>query len=447
MASLSEGRTAVSLIAIDFSKAFNRMKHTECLEALARRGASTDSIKMVSAFLYKRKMRVRVGDALSTSKLVTGGAPQGTKMGNFLFTVTIEEIERKTSMLENSIPPRIVDDRVDEDELGLRRMAREMSVGPVARFNSGITSSTPYKIRSQKDALRYDDVSGRENESIQSCYGMYEASEPKGEAEWTDKFVDDITGGQELSLERAIVHITTGRERRLIHAKHNQALYDSVVQNSTEVGMKVNGSKTQLLCINPSNSCEAFSYINCEGKRITSGDNLKILGFVFGQTPDIREHLKHIKKKYCARAWSIRHLKGANLAEEKLVKIYCSLIRPVLEYASQVFYHMLNRSQMMELERYQMRVLKIIYGDSTSYKDALEKSGLATLEARMLTLVEKFTFKTADNKRYGDWFPKHEEYDYNLRKKLVYHKEFASTERQRNGPIFSMRRILNKKGI
>ena len=102
---------------------------------------------------------------------------------------------------------------------------------------------------------------------------------------------------------------------------------------------------------------------------------------------------------------------------------------------------------MMELERYQMRVLKIIYGDSTSYKDALEKSGLATLEARMLTLVEKFTFKTADNKRYGDWFPKHEEYDYNLRKKLVYHKEFASTERQRNGPIFSMRRILNKKGI
>ena len=207
--------------------------------------------------------------------------------------------------------------------------------------------------------------------------------------------------------------------------------------------MKVNGSKTQLLCINPSNTCEAWSYINCDGKRIESGESMKILGFVFGQTPDAKEHLKFVRKKYCARAWSIRHLKGAKVPEEKLVKIYSSLIRPVIEYASQVFYHLLNKTQVGEIEQYQRRILKIIYGNSTPYNTALEKSGLKPLEERMIELVKKFTHKTAQNPRYDRWFPRHPEYTHELRKKLVYKESYAATERQRNGPIYRMRRILN----
>ena len=80
---LSEGRTAVLLVAVDFSKAFNRMNHDECLRALAEKGASTESIKMVAAFLGKRSMRMRVGSAFSSERQVTGGTPQGTKMGFF----------------------------------------------------------------------------------------------------------------------------------------------------------------------------------------------------------------------------------------------------------------------------------------------------------------------------------------------------------------------------
>ena len=47
---LEDGSSAVSLHAVDFSKAFNRMSHRVCLEELARRGASTDSLRMMAAF-------------------------------------------------------------------------------------------------------------------------------------------------------------------------------------------------------------------------------------------------------------------------------------------------------------------------------------------------------------------------------------------------------------
>ena len=94
---LEDGSSAVSLLAVDFSKAFNQMSHLVCLEELARRGASTDSIRMTAAFLDRRQMRVKVGSTLLSPHLVKGGSPQGTRLGNYLFTVTIEAIEEQRS--------------------------------------------------------------------------------------------------------------------------------------------------------------------------------------------------------------------------------------------------------------------------------------------------------------------------------------------------------------
>ena len=41
---LEEQKTAITLMSVDFSKAFNRMQHQACLKSLARRGASNQSI-------------------------------------------------------------------------------------------------------------------------------------------------------------------------------------------------------------------------------------------------------------------------------------------------------------------------------------------------------------------------------------------------------------------
>ena len=82
---LEENQSAATLMSVDFSKAFNRMKHQECLGAIARKGGSTQTILMIYHFLKGRQMHIRDGQLLSTSRNMTGGAPQGTKLGNFLF--------------------------------------------------------------------------------------------------------------------------------------------------------------------------------------------------------------------------------------------------------------------------------------------------------------------------------------------------------------------------
>ena len=113
--------TAAALLSVDFSKAFNRMNHWICLEALRNLGASTNSLAMVASFLTGRTMRFKVNGKLSTSRRVLGGSPQGTKIGNFLFIVTINEIEKKTDTIPPTVDQEIPDD--DQDCYGLRRLA------------------------------------------------------------------------------------------------------------------------------------------------------------------------------------------------------------------------------------------------------------------------------------------------------------------------------------
>ena len=108
---LEENKCAVTLMSVDFSKAFNRMQHQACLNSLARRGASNQSIRMVYSFLKGRTMLVKNGFKYSEERKVTGGSPQGTKLGNLLFCLTVEgiheqwninqEIERPMSPVQN----------------------------------------------------------------------------------------------------------------------------------------------------------------------------------------------------------------------------------------------------------------------------------------------------------------------------------------------------------
>ena len=77
---LEDPSCVVSLMSVDFSKAFNRVDHRACLDALARGGASTDSLRMVASFLRERRMRFKVNNVLLEERHVRGGSPQGTRL-------------------------------------------------------------------------------------------------------------------------------------------------------------------------------------------------------------------------------------------------------------------------------------------------------------------------------------------------------------------------------
>ena len=129
--------------------------------------------------------------------------------------------------------------------------------------------------------------------------------------------------------------------------------------------------------------------------------------------------------------------------KDNIPPVYSSTVRSVLEYASPVYGPMLNSSQSEDIEKLQRRTLKIIYEYSTSYRRALEISGLTTLEDRRQETLKKFTFKCASNPLYDRWFPVHQPYRHELRNQKKYVEKHANTDCLYKSPIYTMRHLLN----
>ena len=451
---LDSGRSAVSLMSIDFSKAFNRLDHNVCVRALARRGASTDTIAMVGAFLDRRLMNFKVNSARSSLRPVNGGSPQGTKLGNFLFIITIEDIEAERAFGDLPPPPQINEpfrdnlaphDEHDQDDcFGLRHLAGRINA--VRRFDSGVrVASTPVKAGTTDGVLRYFDRSGRENTPIDLQHDEIDA--PWKEEEWLDKYVDDVEYGEKHFIDKCISTFTSSKEARLIHAAGCQSMFRRIETNAGHIGMRVNSSKTQLLCISPSINYEISSYFrpSDDSEEIVSQDTLKVLGFAFGRKPTVECHVKLIQSKFAARYWMIFHLKQNGVPQPDLVAIYSSIIRSTIEYAVPVYHHLLTAEQAEKIERLQKKVLRTIYGYDLSYAQALEKAGIKSLADRRREIVEKFTIKTASNPRYDKWFPLREDITYNLRSIPTYRIDKTNTERLKKNPVNRMRELLNYK--
>ena len=75
-----EGKASV-ITAVDFSKSFSCFSFQQILIAYQKLGLSDWGIAMHTAFLRDREMRVKVGNILSNSHPVTGGAVQGSVLG------------------------------------------------------------------------------------------------------------------------------------------------------------------------------------------------------------------------------------------------------------------------------------------------------------------------------------------------------------------------------
>ena len=68
--SLEDYRAGVVLSSNDYAKAFNRLSFQHCLSSFARKGASSQILRLLATFLSNRTMAVKVGSAWSSSCLL-----------------------------------------------------------------------------------------------------------------------------------------------------------------------------------------------------------------------------------------------------------------------------------------------------------------------------------------------------------------------------------------
>jgi hypothetical protein len=111
----------VNLLAIDYSKAFDRVDITIALQKLLHMGVRRELLPWLSDFLSNRQQCVRVDGVTSDWRSVTCGVPQGTKVGPVVFLAMVNGVTGDT-------PDRFK--FVDDITVGLKSKPTTVTVSP-----------------------------------------------------------------------------------------------------------------------------------------------------------------------------------------------------------------------------------------------------------------------------------------------------------------------------
>ena len=170
--------------------------------------------------------------------------------------------------------------------------------------------------------------------------------------------------------------------------------------------MKVNSSKTAMLCISGAQSYKANAYIyDAAGEKIESGESMKFLGFHFSRRPGVHAHVEALRKRFRRQYWVLFHLRRSGFREKELARVYRTILLPMADYCAAVYHPMLNDEQDQVVERLQAQALRCIYGPFMSYAMMREKAEVSTLRQRRIEICDKFASKCINSSRFSHWFP------------------------------------------
>ena len=269
-------RSGTVITAIDYSKAFNCMSFQECLKALAKNGASRENLELVATFLSNRTMTVKVGNqVMSAPRAVSGGCPQGSILGVFLFNATIDDLEE-----------------------GCRDLTQTK---PEAPQTAGVSSDSVLA-----ELLRY---------------------------------IDDGFCLSKVNFENSIGFKMNGEQLRIKHAVQAQNVFRHLVRRAEEIGMAVNARKTAMICTSGAADYRAVSYIlDADENRTECTDSIKALGVHFSSSLNLNLHVDTVVRRFRQRYWTLRNLKRNGFNSDELIQVYKTMLRPIAEYACMVFH-------------------------------------------------------------------------------------------------------------
>ena len=436
---LEDNRAASVLSAIDFSKAFNRLDHEKCLRTFSNKGASTQVLALLAAFLSGRRMTVRVGTECSQLRSVNAGAPQGSVLGCYLFNIGVDDLEDG----QGTPPP--AQEEAHQETLG--------------RTDDFPAASTPVRVR-QNEELTESPIARQNLSASRQAFDLLPRvanvppwlRKPK-DPRFIDtplksyKYVDDNVNTSQVNMKKARLLTEGDVTFKEIVDLRTQGHLEHVAMNAERKGMAINAGKTGLMIVSAATSFQAKTQLKMGDKTIQGSNTLRILGVTLSNDLSFQPHIEKISNKMRSKTWALAKLRKKGLSEEKLLKAYKCLIRPSVEYAAVAWHSMITAGQADLLERQQTQALKNIYGPTLSAAKLRRKAGIETLSNRREQLVMNFAKKSVNNPRCRGWYEERKRPVYARRSNTVYPKykeDVARTDRHRNNPKNYLRRKLNE---
>ena len=437
---LENSKVASVLTSIDYSKAFNRVEHGPLLAAFAKKGAPTQLIALLATFLSNRQMTVKLGGSYSKKRPVNAGAPQGSVLGTYVFNIATDDLEDNVSY----------DDLREENQYQLNEGDLSFLETEADVSTTQSTPQRPVPIAANIDLSPVETT--QRFVFLPNARNVPPSLSHRIEPLWREKpisvrkFVDDNIQIQKVHMRKQLSYSIDNKTFKNPRVRKSERLFSHIARNARRKGLIVNSSKTNLLVISAAKSYEARAHFYDGRERVDSTKTMKVLGFLFNNSGDCTSQVDSLCRKTRQKIWTLRHLRKAGFNESELLEVYKFYIRLTIEYSSPIYHSMLTQEQQIYIERQQFFPHKNIYGFVYSHRQLLEMSRLSTLLARREAACLKFAKKTEQNPRFAHWFLKK-----NARTGRKRYQEYiemqARTDRRRNSPVFSYRRLLNKDRI
>ena len=205
--------------------------------------------------------------------------------------------------------------------------------------------------------------------------------------------------------------------------------------------MKLNASKTKEIRVNFSFSSPSYPPIVI----VSIVKHATLLGVIVSNDLKWNLHVNAICKKASKRLYALRLLRRNALPDSVLVKVYCTRVRPYLEYACEVWHNNLPVYLSNQVEQIQKRALRIIF-PSLTYDQAMLTANLPSLHDRRSTLCNRLFHHMLDQRhKLNSLVPPHRVNECNLRQNRPFKVPVCRTDRFHKSFVPSATTIYDKK--
>ena len=126
--------------------------------------------------------------------------------------------------------------------------------------------------------------------------------------------------------------------------------------------MNINYGKTKEMLIGAIKNDTIPYLINSNTEAIERVTVFKLLGLTVDNSLKWNNHVNSICSKASSRLYFLKQLRRSSVSVDDLLYFYCTVVRPILEYACPVWHSSLTNELSDCIERIQKRAMDVIFG-------------------------------------------------------------------------------------